>query len=157
MKDFEVWVHIQNQQMRFFYSLTTLSFTILGLSVQFSPQYGNQCPYLLVFSWFVLVISGFVGGWRLLMIPNLHRLDFESRDTQKYLKDVEKIENWPGPVIGTPPSVENVNLAKQNIEKSELYKKKQQKSVEWTYYVQIYGFILGIFLNLLFVTINYLN
>lgn len=157
MKDFEVWAHIQNQQMRFFYSLTTLSFTILGLSVQFSPKYGNQCPYLLVSSWFVLVISGFVGGWRLLMIPNLHRLDFESRDIQKYLKDVEKIENWPGIVMGTPPSEENVKLAKENIEKSELYKNKQQKTVEWTYFVQIYGFVLGIFLNLMFVSINYLN
>ena len=32
MNDFETWVHIQQQQMKFFYSLTAITFTILGLS-----------------------------------------------------------------------------------------------------------------------------
>lgn len=81
----------------------------------------------------------------------------ESQDSRKFIKDVEKAESWPGPVIGTPPSRESVQQAKDNIEKADSYKEKQEKKVSWTYYIQVYGFVLGVFLNLIFVTVNYLD
>jgi hypothetical protein len=156
MKKFEVWAHIQQQQMKFYYSLTAISFTILGLSIQFSPKYGNTWPYLLVTSWLILLASSIAGGWRLLIIPNIHRLDFERQNMKKFLKDVEKAENYPGKVIGIP-SEEDKQVAKNNISKVESYKNKQNKKIEYTYYIQVYGFLLGIVLNLIFVSINYLN
>lgn len=157
MKNFEVWAHIQQQQMKFFYSLTALSFAILGLSIQFSPGYGKSWPLVLILSWSILLVSAIIGGWRLIMIPNLHRIDFETQDIKKFISDIQKAESWPGPVIGDIPSPDTKQKAKDNISKAESYKLKQQSRIEWTYYVQIYGFILGVILNLIFISINYLE
>ncbi len=55
----------QSAQDKFFYGLVSVALGSLALSLQFSPKMGLVLWWALILSWVSLLISVFVGGWRL--------------------------------------------------------------------------------------------
>ena len=64
----------RNLSHKFEYYLIALVFTILGLSIQTASFSGEYFQYILEFSaWFLLLISGLFGLWRLEYVPVAYR------------------------------------------------------------------------------------
>jgi hypothetical protein len=73
-------LHVIEINSKFEYAYAGLCFAALALSIQFSPAMGNCLPWLLVSSWFLLVLSSLIAGYRLMKQPVF--LSFESATKQ---------------------------------------------------------------------------
>ena len=122
------WSFVMEADRKFEYSFVTLIFTVLALSIQFAPKYGDAWKYLLICSWVLLLISGLIGGYR--VFHKLHSLisGYQSRSSNMIEKAVTLI------------------LMDENTE--------QMRSL---FIWQALFFLGGIFCNLTFIIINYLK
>lgn len=130
--DLDNWVIKEN--LKFDYTFTTLIFATLGLSIQFSPKIGtgNEWPYLLIAAWIILLVSAFTGGFRLLKLQYLYQLDAQ---TSAYVRS--------GNDLGT--------------KKGRTLIAKEDAALKPLIYIRLWGYLIGISLNLAFAIVNYLH
>ncbi len=124
------WVIKEN--LKFDYTFTTLIFATLGLSIQFSPGMGKECPWMLIFSWIFLLVSAFAGGYQLKKLQYFYQVD---ATTSNYV------------IGGNAPGVKRGR---------ELLD-KERKVLKFLIFVRQWGYLIGITLNVAFATINYLH
>jgi hypothetical protein len=128
--DLDNWVITEN--LKFDYTFTTLIFATLGLSIQFSPGMGKECPWLLIASWLILLAAGFAGGYRLTKLQYFYKLDAR---TTAYVRD--------GNVKG--------------VEKGRQMLNKEQATLKPLLHIRHWGFLAGISANMVFAIVNYLH
>ena len=128
-ENFDLW--LIEQSLKFDYSFTTLVFATLALSVQFSPGIGSNFPWLLVASWTCLLIAAVAGGNQIIRKQVYYRNNL----------------------------IQNKAMASGKIEiveKAETILKEEQRKGLLLYKLRQWGFLVGVFLNLLFVVANYI-
>lgn len=145
---------------RFEYAFLGLTFAILSLSIEFLPQKDAAFKYLLVFSWIFLLTSGAIGGVMLKWKPT----------TLKYLVFADSYENWVDYVNANPDKtllardtrepldkVSFVEFYNQKIKENKDIAKSHNKWYRVGARVQMAFFLIGLILNVFFVSLNFLG
>ena len=175
MEDKQKLTLIGNDYVRSTYlSFTTLCFATLGLSVQFSPGYGHELPWLLVLSWVLLFSSGIIGGSRIFdfnsailanaLKNNLHHnyssyISLRQDPVMNQLKDdsLIPVKYTGGAAVSKIQVLETASKAEQAIEKLDKQMSKYNDGTPFWMFAQITCFAGGVSFNGIFAAYNYLN
>lgn len=161
------------QLIRFEYRFCGLTFGALALSFQFSPQMGHLCPWFLIGSWMLLLLSGLCGGWRVMKLPIVYRINAGQIIVKNWVstrKQQMADPNFAGGIragtvlssdTGKPLSPDEMSSDLKKEEKNlagidSQFDQLQEKLgvVRWA---QIILFVLGLLANGIFVSLNLLD
>jgi len=103
----DLWKVLTEQDHKFEYSFTTLCFAILGLSIQFSPNYGRVWAPLLVVAWSFLLLAALLAGYRIVYRIVILKINYQVNQNEGYKTHALQIivVTTFGPVE-LPPSVD---------------------------------------------------
>jgi hypothetical protein len=121
-------MHLIKESSKFDYSFTTLIFATLALSIQFSPSMGMNIPWLLIVSWLFYFIAAVAGGNLILRKQVFYRNNYNQlmATTEEDELEAAQIED------------------------------RERKKVSFLYILRLWAFLIGVFLNFVFVSVNYL-
>lgn len=159
---------VVEQEQKFDYSFTTLNFGTLALSIQFSPGYGKVAPFLLISAWLAFMISALLAGYRVIYRLVAVKLNYQANRGKEYQTHMGQMLNVkrldPHRLVtdpfGKPLEMREMESslvdADEHVRKAMSEYEKLEKRLGRTYWVQMGAFLMGLALNLIFVSINYL-
>lgn len=117
-------------ELKFEYAFATLSFAILGLSIQFSPSYGTVWPLWLISSWLLLLVASLMACYRIVYRTVSLNINF----------------------------LLNRHLSQNGAQNTQLRVKFDALSrrLKIIFDISVFFFIAGIASNFVFVSVNYL-
>lgn len=169
----EIWKYIKDKQDKFESAFTLLSFATLSLSVQFLSSFGKIAPYLLVISWVVFFVAAFCGAYRLMMSPQLDKIDRARVQINTFVVQ-RKIElqnpDFIAKVKINPP-FDSATATRFGLDEMKATLKKEEDNLETAeknlvlldrkllclFYIQVGAYLLASAMTLVFVSINYLS
>ena len=129
-EEFDLW--LIKESLKFDYSFTTLIFATLALSIQFSPGMGFFLPWALISSWAFLMVAAIAGGNRVIR----KEIYYRNNHYQNKAKQIGEVEA---------------------VQKAQTILDDEQKKSLVLYKIRQWGFLAGVFLNFIFVVVNYLE
>jgi hypothetical protein len=164
-------IHVNENSRQTQVSEIAVCLGILAFSVQFSPSYGYNWPWLLVLSWICLLLAALGGGWRLnqrsiMLQLNAQKIGFDQAvaETRKSLASIQHLGDdaiFPTVSFEGKPATKQMlrEFLKHNERESrkcdELMKAFNDTADVW-FYSQVTLFILGLVANGTFTAYNYL-
>lgn len=85
--DLELLLYIKSKQDKFDYAFLVLIFASFALSIQFSPTHGFRELPILFISWIFYLLSGLIGGWRMMMAPQIDSVNRYVNLIKKSVRD----------------------------------------------------------------------
>ena len=128
----ELGMELTKQEFKFDYSFTALVFATLALSIQFSPPMGNETQWLLMLSWFFLLVSAILGGLRII--------------NKVYFLHINVVRN---------EATKNGNV--KYVDTANQIMLKTDKKALLFFKFQQWFFLIGVICNLVFAANNYLE
>lgn len=147
------------------HNLALLCFSTLALSIQFSTTHGSEDLYILFFSWFLLLLSCICGGWVVLKLPIFYRINSGVLKVEEYLR-IFNNQDFLNSIRENRAFTENNTTWTQD--KVEETIRKEKEKLEFglknmddiksklgpVTKIQIMAYLLGIILNIIFISIN---
>lgn len=167
------WLYVKNKQDKFDESFTILVFATFALSIQFLPPMGKCLGFLLVISWGCFLIAALCGGYRLMMTPQMDKIDgaknaletfITTRKTELASADFVSAVTAgmaTDPKTMAPQSIENLKKGLEEEERKLRIAQKNlddiQRKLPCIFNAQIIFYLSGSLTALIFVSVNYLK
>lgn len=167
-EEVNLWQVIEEQDQKFGYAFATLCFAILGLSIQFSPNYGKIWAPLLVAAWSLLLTSALIAGYRIVYRVVAMKINYQMNKGENYITHAKQILNVKkvnpyqkvirpdGSDLPIPELQGGLADAEKLVAEGAASFKKLDSRLSTLYWVQIGAFLCGLICNFVFVSVNYL-
>jgi len=163
MYAYELW---RKSSDKLDYSLITLGFAVMALSLQFSPAMGAAWPWALIISWVFYLLSVFCGGLRLVRNVTFSRVEYSHTKIKEFMKERIAMLLSDNPkmydhLTGMPMTVTDIQKdltikGKELKDTDDLLKKAGKWMVE-LFRGQFWSLVIGLALNGVFIAKNFLD
>ena len=166
MPEFDLEDFVSKLSIKFDYAFTSICFGTLALSLQFSPNMGDRLGLFLVVSWLLLLLSGFTGGWRLMTQPTFYRLNLAKNELEEFTVRRKQQLSDPQFLTALENDLVTIRTTLKALDLDSLKKTlgREEKKLEianhnlaklgpkfpMVFKVQMWTFLMGISLNMLF-------